>query len=105
MVYNSFEELNRNYPDDREKMTESQEQSYVSDCFDTYENIGFTKGFVAIYDENKNYDGHKFKVLGRVSTTNGEADLECLPMWHIQFDDGVKMDAYPEEICIAEQAS
>jgi hypothetical protein len=29
--------------------------------------------------------------------------IECLPAWKIEFEDGHKMEAYPEEICIFER--
>lgn len=31
------------------------------------------------------------------------ADLECLPMWNILFENGDTMSVYPEEICLAEK--
>ena len=49
----------------------------------------------------------KFTVLGRVKEITEDkengADLECLPMWHIQFENGDKIAAYPEEICLYER--
>lgn len=41
-------------------------------------------------------------MIGRVPVydelhPNG-GDLECLPMWIIQFEDGFELEAYPEEI-------
>lgn len=49
----------------------------------------------------------KLKVINRVKditkdSDNG-ADLECLPMWNIKFENGDTMSAYPEEICLAER--
>ena len=47
-----------------------------------------------------------FKVLGRVKEypedENG-ADLEVLPAWNIQMENGDIIVAYPEEICIKER--
>ena len=49
----------------------------------------------------------KFTVLGRVKEITEDkengADLECLPMWNIQLENGDIMAAYPEEICLAER--
>jgi len=94
----------------REDMTRKQELEFVNKCFDEYEKEGFSKVFISPYDlgENINRQGKSFKVLGRVrpttETDNGEdtADLETLPMWRIQFEDGEIMGAYPEEIIPSE---
>ena len=48
----------------------------------------------------------KFIVLGRVKYIKDDdsgADLECLPMWNIRFENGDTTAAYPEEICLAER--
>lgn len=58
------------------------------------------------YDGERKYVGMKFMVLGRVKEITEDkdgADLECLPMWNIQFENGDTMAAYPEEICLAER--
>ncbi len=102
MKYETFEELNKNYPE-REEMDFDEEVSYVADCFDTYEHTGFSDVFQTPYDENADCNGMKFTVDGRVSYSNGEADLECLPMWHITLENGKHIDAYPEEICKVER--
>lgn len=43
------------------------------------------------------------KELKRLDDKKNGADLECLPMWHIQFENGDKIAAYPEEICLYER--
>ena len=48
-------------------------------------------------DEDKKYIGKPFKVIGRCEEGK-EWDLESLPAWNIEFEDGHKMSAYPEEI-------
>ena len=103
MVYKDFEALNNSYENDRNDMGFEEELMYVEDCFDTYEATGFAETFESPYEENKAYEGLKFSVDGRLSYSAGEADLECLPMWHITFENGVKIDAFPEEICVAER--
>lgn len=47
----------------------------------------------------------KFTVLSRVreSTNENGIDLSSLPMWNIQFENGDKISAYLEEICLAEK--
>ena len=104
MVYKDFDELNKAHGCDRNEMDFEQELMYVEDCFDTYEAIGFTQTYESPY-EDKSHNGQKFTVDGRLSYSEGEADLECLPMWHITFENGDKADAYPEEICIAEKSA
>ena len=46
-----------------------------------------------IRDEDKSYVGKPFKVIGRCEEGK-EWDLESLPAWKIEFEDGHKMDAY-----------
>ena len=49
----------------------------------------------------------KFTVLDRVKEFSEETkegnDLEYLPMWKIQFENGDITEAYPEEICLEER--
>ncbi len=103
MVYKNFEELNARYGHERSMMSAEEERLYVQDCFDTYEAIGFCKTFDSPYDDQAKYNGQEFSVEGRLSVENGEVDPECLPMWHIRFGNGAIIDAYPEEICLAEK--
>lgn len=97
----------------REEMNREQEIIFVNECFDKYEKEGFSKVFISPFDffegENKNRQGNKFKVLGRIrplTDTDDEeedtADLSSLPMWKIQFEDGDIIGAYPEEIIPSE---
>ena len=104
MVYGSFDKLNAEYSKDRNDMDFEEEIAYVADCFDTYESLGFVSKFQSPYSENKAYCGMAFTVDGRVSYSAGEADIECLPMWHITLENGEHINAYPEEICKAEQS-
>lgn len=107
-----FEELHKKYGFNnsnktRDDLTEDEDHSFVNDCFDTYEHIGFAETFGTPYTGEKKYVGMRFTVLCRVKeitedSENG-ADLENLPMWHIQFENGDTMAAYPEEICLAER--
>lgn len=93
----------------REDMLYSEEKAFVEDCFETYEHIGFAKTFKTPYTEEKHLDGQPFTVIGRVKEADDDpengADLECLPMWHIRFEDGTEKMAFPEEICVAERMS
>ena len=57
---------------------------------------------------SKIYDGLKFCVIGRVSNEIADddpkgVDLEALPMWEVEFENGYRGYAFPEEICLAEQ--
>lgn len=110
-MYATFEELHKAYGfvnncRDRDDLCVDEERSFVRDCFDTYEHIGFADTFGTPYTGERKYIGMKFVVLGRVKELaedqNG-ADLECLPMWNIQFENGDTMAAFPEEICLAER--
>ena len=99
MVYKNMEELNNNYKNERQDMSLEEHKNYVRDCFDTLEKLGFKTLFDSIYDDSRAYNGMKFEVKRRL-IVDEEADLEVLPMWHILLENGVELDAYPEEICI-----
>lgn len=98
-----FDNLNKS----RDDLSEYEERNFINDCFDTYEHIGFADTFGPPYTGEKKYEGMKFTVLGRVKEITEDkengADLECLPMWNIQLENGDIMAAYPEEICLAER--
>ena len=113
--FTNFDDLrkayNFNYKDknDRCDLSEEEERKYVNDCFDLYEHIGFSETFRTPYEEYEEYNGKKFVVLGRLKERTPEnptdldsADLACLPMWSIRFEDGKVAHAYAEEICLAE---
>lgn len=111
-MYKNFKELHKAYGFDnpyitRDDLTESEERNFVNDCFELYEHIGFADTFGTPYTGEKKYLGMKFTVLGRVKEITEDkengADLECLPMWYIQFENGDKIAAYPEEICLYER--
>ena len=91
----------------RNDLTEDEERNFVNDCFDLYEHIGFTDTFGTPYTSEQKYVDMKFSVLDRVRDISQDqengVDLECLPMWNIQFENGDQMAAYPEEICLAER--
>ena len=102
-----FKELNAKYlkdGDDRSQLSEKDEKAYVNKAFKIYEEVGFEPALPDIRgfnDEDVPYIGKRFKVTGRCKAP--EWDLECLPAWNIEFEDGHKMEAYPEEICILER--
>ena len=110
-MYTNFKDLHKAYGFDngnrtRDNLSYEEAKSFVNDCFDTYEYIGFADTFNTPYDGTKMYVGKKFIVLGRVKEIAEDkdgADLECLPMWNIRFEDETEMNAYPEEICLAER--
>ncbi len=104
MVYANFKMLNDEYANkDRSDMSFDEQVSYVEDCYDTYEALGFNDTFTTQTEEMWDRIGERFTVIGRLSYVKGEADLEVLPMWHIKFEDGTLIDAFPEEICKAEK--
>lgn len=111
-MYTNFKDLHKayglNYPyKTRDNLSEDKERAFVNDCYDVYEHIGFADTFGTPYTGEKKYVGMKFTVLGRVKELTVDkdgADLECLPMWKIQLENGDIMAAYPEEICLAERS-
>lgn len=79
-------------------------RKYIEDCFDMYETEGFCDTFKTPYQSIKKYNGMKFKVLRRATTDDG-FDLETLPVWEIQYENGEKFMGFPEEICKIERKS
>ena len=102
-MYNSFSELYDAYENkNRNEMGFEEELMFVDDCFDTYEAIGFLERFRNQYSETEKYDNQPFSVVGRITYSQDDVDLELLPMWRIRFENGEIIEAYPEEICRAE---
>ena len=87
---------------DRSEMSVQNEIAFVEDLYDVYEKTGFVPFFQARDSEYQNRNGKRFTVLGRISTDDPKWDLECLPAWHIRFEDGSETCAFPEEICFSE---
>lgn len=58
----------------------------------------FKKTFQSPYDQYKHKNGIKFKVIRKITKPTKLIDFECLPMYSIQFEDGDKILAWPEEI-------
>jgi len=86
------------FPRYRDEMTEEQEMLYVSALYDLYESHGFSKPFWSCGGDFAEYIDKPFKVVERVQ--KGEGDLENLPMWNIEFDDGNRFNAHPDEIIL-----
>lgn len=78
-------------------MTDAQLETFKNDCFSLYEDGGFLDKFDSPYDDEGEHNGMAFKVLRRATTK--ECDLEALPIWFIQFENGDTAYCYPEEIC------
>jgi len=92
----------------RDDMSREREREWVDFCYEAYEADGFKKTFGDEYTGDREYRGKRFTVIGRVpefgrgANEEDGADLECLPMWNIKFEDGTIIAAYPEEICLSE---
>lgn len=96
----TWDELNKKYPEARDEMSIDRKRDFLKDLYDAYEAVGFVNIFWTPFDlndEDKSYVGKLFKVIGRCEEGK-EWDLESLPAWKIEFEDGHKMAAYPEEI-------
>lgn len=90
----------------REDMNHTEEKRFVKYLYDLYEHYGFVKYFCPTADlctSDKPYIGKPFIVKERC-LEGKEFDLESLPAWIIQFNDGHEMIAYPEEICLLNTA-
>ena len=82
----------------RSEMDFETELEFIEDAFNMYETSGFSATYHSIYKDETDFNGVAFQVIGRASYKNGDCDFEQLPMWHIEFEDGTKYMAFPEEI-------
>jgi hypothetical protein len=82
----------------RSEMDFETEVEFIEDAFNMYETSGFSATYHSIYKDETDFNGVAFQVIGRASYSNGDCDFEQLPMWHIEFEDGTKYMAFPEEI-------
>lgn len=92
----------------REDMTFEEEKAFVRLMYRKYEKAGFkpTYEMSAKLPENEmKYNGQPFKVVKRCEIPDNPTEEKkfnyylCeLPMWTIKFEDGHKLNAYPEEI-------
>ena len=98
---NKFEELNKRYGE-RDQLDFNDYLDYINELFDLYEEVGFVDGFTTSYDDYSKYSGEPFKVKRRVNNIDDDVDLDVLPQWWIEFNDGTVIQAFPEEICKAE---
>ena len=101
MEIKTWADLNREYPESREEMTEERERDFVAECFRLYESEGFVGKFWSPYSDYKDRFGECFEIVGRCE--EGDYDLCVLPMWLIKFQDGTIVGAYPEEIIPSER--
>lgn len=85
---------------DTDKMSDEELTEFKNDCFKLYEETGFIEKFDSPYDDIggglHEHNGMKFKVLRRANV--GECDLEAMPLWLVEFENGDTAYCYPEEI-------
>lgn len=93
-------DMTKKYPMERDDMDEETEKRYVKDCFYLYEKEGFSSVFWTPYDDYNNRNGQKIEVIGRCNNEN--INLRYLPMWNIRFPDGEVLVVGPEEIIPSE---
>ena len=82
-------------------MTDEEFLEFKNDCFSMYEETGFLEKFDSPYDDEGEHNGMTFKVIRRA--TIEECDLEAMPLWFIEFENGDTAYCYPEEICKIEK--
>ena len=85
---------------DPDKMENDELLAYKNDCFAMYEHHGFIPRFDSPYDDHKEHHNMRFKVIRRANTT--ECDLETMPIWLVEFENGDNAYCYPEEITVIE---
>ena len=86
---------------DPDKLSNEELRQFKQDRFEMYEQDGFLDTFDSPYDEQGEHNGMKFKVVRRA--TSEECDLEAMPLWLVEFENGDTAYCYPEEICKAEK--
>lgn len=57
----------------------------------------YRKTFTSPYDQYADRRGQHFTVVGKVDPASYDYD-ECGIMYHIRFDDGTEIQAWPEEV-------
>ncbi len=87
-----------------DNLSDEEFQEFKDDCFSMYEETGFIEKFDSPYDDigggQHEHNGMAFKVISRATTE--ECDLEAMPLWLVEFENGDTAYCYPEEICKAE---
>lgn len=81
---------------DRYALSTEKEKEFVEDAFNMYETGGFSPTFHTPFEDGADMNGVAFQVIDRATTD--ECDLEQLPMWKIEFEDGTSHYAFPCEI-------
>lgn len=93
------EEFNKKWNGtDPDNLSDEELQQFKQDCFEMYEQAGFLDSFDSPYDEQGEHNGMAFKVVRRATTE--ECDLEAMPLWLVEFENGDTAYCYPEEICV-----
>ena len=78
-------------------------REYIQDCFDAYENENdFATVWWSPYHEDIP-DGTKIISRRRAEEDRDQVDLDCMPMWIVEFENGKQMAVYPEELSIRER--
>jgi hypothetical protein len=54
--------------------------------------------FSSPYDQYQEYNGETCKIINVFAEPDERHDEEALPMFEVVFEDGTKIEAYPEEL-------
>lgn len=102
-MINTWDELFEKYPIEHwDELTDEQAVEFTNHCFNLYEKEGFAKRYWTPYSDDylSKFVGKPFEVVRRLDMD--DYDIETLPGWMIRFEDGVQIEAYPEEIIPSE---
>jgi hypothetical protein len=99
-VINTFEDLHRDYPEDRHDMSEEREREFITHCYRLYKQEGFSKTFWTPHEATEEHIGKTFEVLEEI--WDPVFDIECLPAWRIRLEDGEEIEAFSEEIVLSD---
>lgn len=58
----------------------------------------FRETFTTPYDQMSEHEGRTFRVTYVLTEPDEDHDAEVLPMFGVVFDDGARIEAWPEEV-------
>lgn len=96
----SWEEMRERYPMERDEMTVEQETQFVNECFNLYEQEGFSPQFWSPFTDNQERVGLPVEIVGRIEADMSH-DLGVLPMWKARLN-GEEFEVFPEEVIPSE---
>lgn len=83
-------------------MTEENKENGLSARIAFFEKAAWRETFLPSGSEYAERAGAAFTLVRKIVEPDEKHDEECLPMYVIQFDDGVEIEAWPDEVLVVE---